>query len=141
MKLDLGAFEHNVRILRGHLGPDIHIIAVLKSDAYGHGIGPVAKRLAACDIHSFAAGSLRDARALRRAGVDTPVLMFAVPMPVGMPVLLASGLTPTVHDWNTAEAVSYAASEYGADGGPYEPRQRRVPGCPALRHLADRRRH
>ena len=37
--------------------------------------------------------------------------MFAGPLPEGMPVLLEHGLTPTVHDWTIARAVSAAAKE------------------------------
>ncbi len=83
----------------------------LKGDAYGHGIGPVAQCLARCDVHSLATGSLRDALAIREAGAELPILMFAGPLPEGMPQLLAHGLTPTVHDWTSALAVSRAATQ------------------------------
>ncbi len=42
--------------LRSRLGPDRHIIAALKGDAYGHGIGPVARCLARGDVHSLGDG-------------------------------------------------------------------------------------
>jgi alanine racemase len=111
MEIDLGALAHNVGVLRSRLGPETHIIAALKGDAYGHGIGPVAQCLARCDIHSLATGSLRDALAIREAGVELPILMFAGPLPEGMPELLAHGLTPTVHDWTSAQGVSRAATK------------------------------
>ncbi|HIM01247.1 MAG TPA: hypothetical protein EYG46_09675 [Myxococcales bacterium] len=44
-EIDLEALCHNVDLVRNHLGPDSHIIAALKGDAYGHGIGSFAKRL------------------------------------------------------------------------------------------------
>ena len=111
MEIDLGALEHNVGVLRARLGPKTHIIAALKADAYGHGIGPVAQCLARCNVHSLATGSLRDALAAREAGVDLPILMFAGPLPEGMPQLLAHGFTPTVHDWTSARAIARAASK------------------------------
>jgi alanine racemase len=111
MEIDLGALTHNVEALRSHLGPETHIIAALKADAYGHGIGPVARCLARCDVHSLATGSLRDALSIRAAGIDLPILMFAGPLPEGMPELLAHGLTPTVHDGVSARAVSDAATK------------------------------
>ncbi len=111
MEIDLGALAHNVRALRSHLGPERHIIAALKGDAYGHGIGPVARCLASLDVHSLATGSLRDAQAIRAAGVDLPILMFAGPLGEGMRPLLEHGLTPTVHDRTSAEAVSRAATK------------------------------
>ena len=110
MEIDLGALADNVRVLRSRLGPDRHIIAALKGDAYGHGIGPVARCLARGDVHSLATGSLRDAVAIREAGVELPILMFAGPLPEGMAPLLERGLTPTVHDWTSAQAISDAAT-------------------------------
>ena len=56
MEIDLGGLRHNASTLRDQLGPDKHIIAALKGDAYGHGIGPVAQSLAAAGIHSIATG-------------------------------------------------------------------------------------
>jgi alanine racemase len=109
MEIDLGALAHNVRVLRSQLGPEPRIIAALKANAYGHGIGPIARCLAGCDVHSLATGSLEDARAIREAGVDLPVLMFPGPLPEGMPRLLEGGFTPTVHDETSARAVSRAA--------------------------------
>ncbi len=111
MELDLDALTHNVAVLRRHLRPGTRIIAALKGDAYGHGIGPVARRLAACRVEAVASGSLRDALAIRAAGVDLPILMFAGPLPEGMGELLAHDLIPTVHDWSSARAVSRAAAE------------------------------
>jgi alanine racemase len=110
MEIDLGALAHNVAVLRSQLGPELRIMAALKANAYGHGIGPVARCLARCDVHSLATGSLEDAWAIRAAGVDLPVLMFPGPLPEGMHRLLEGGFTPTVHDETSARAVSRAAT-------------------------------
>ena len=110
MELDLDALAHNARTLRARLAPGTKIIAALKGDAYGHGIGPVARCLDRCGVHSLSTGSLRDAIAIREAGVKLPILMFAAPLPEGFPVLLEHGLTPTVHDLVSAEAISRAAA-------------------------------
>jgi alanine racemase len=111
IEIDLGALAHNARTLQAHLGPETKIIAALKGDAYGHGIAPVARCLAACGVHSLATGSFKDAMAIRAAGVDLPILMFAGPLPEGIPRLLEHGLTPTIHDRQSAEAVSRAAAK------------------------------
>lgn len=111
MEIDLDALSHNVELVRQHVGSKIHLIAALKGDAYGHGIGPVAQRLARAGVHSVAIGSLRDAMAIRAAGVDLPILMFGGPLPQGIPLLLKHGLTPTVHDWTSALAVSTATEK------------------------------
>ena len=88
MEIDLAALVHNVEVLRSNVAPGTRIIAALKGDAYGHGIGPVARSLAKCGVESLATGNLRDARAIRKAGVNLPILMFAGPRPEGIPALL-----------------------------------------------------
>ena len=42
-EIDLGAIAHNVRILKQHVGPGVHVMAVVKANAYGHGALPVVK--------------------------------------------------------------------------------------------------
>ena len=110
MEFDLDALKHNYRTLRARIGPEPHIIAALKGNAYGHGAAQIACCLAQFDIHSLSTGSLEDAIAIRNAGVDLPILMFGGTLPEGMPVLLEHGLTPTVYDLAGAEVVSRAAS-------------------------------
>ena len=111
MEIDLAALSHNLRVLRSRLAADTRVIAALKGDAYGHGIGPVARCLAEGGVETLATGSLRDALSIRAAGVETPILMFAGPLPEGMPALLEHGFTPTVHDWTSARAISAAAKQ------------------------------
>jgi alanine racemase len=52
------------------------IMAVLKCNAYGHGLVGIAKFLEELPVHSLAVGKLSEAIALRRAGVMCPVLNF-----------------------------------------------------------------
>ncbi len=111
MEIDLDALVHNYLTLRAKVGPEPHIIAALKANAYGHGIGAVARCLAQFDVHSLATGSFEDAQAIRAAGVELPILMFGGALPEGMATLLEHGLTPTIYDRAGAEAVSNAARE------------------------------
>ncbi|WP_084604423.1 alanine racemase [Desulfonatronum thioautotrophicum] len=60
--VDLGAIQNNFRLLRS-LGTAL--IVVVKSDAYGHGLLPVARSLEACGAESFAVGTVAEAVRLR----------------------------------------------------------------------------
>ncbi len=70
MEFNLGALMPNYRTLRAQIGPEPHIIPALKGNAYGHGVGPIARCLAEFDVHSLSTGSLQDALAIREAGID-----------------------------------------------------------------------
>ena len=56
------------------LAPDCRVIAVIKANAYGHGLVPVARALAASD--AFAVARLEEGLALRDAGFDQRVLLL-----------------------------------------------------------------
>ncbi len=109
IEIDLQALSSNYERTRSLVGPDSHIIAALKGNAYGHGIELIARCLSEYDIHAFGAGSYADAQAIQHVS-RTPVLMFGGPLPPGIPSLLASGVTPTIYNMQLAEAVSSAAN-------------------------------
>ncbi len=71
--ISLDAIRHNFATLRAQVG-DARIMAVVKADAYGHGLVPVARALPQADI--FAVASLEEAVELRQAGIDQRILML-----------------------------------------------------------------
>lgn len=107
--IDLGALEHNYREVARRVGTDVKVIASIKADAYGHGAVACARRLAEAGADALATGDVAEAIAMRDAGIRTPILVFGSFLPQDVPSLLARELTPTVYNWETAEAVSRAA--------------------------------
>ena len=71
--VDLSALRHNLQQVR-EAAPQQQLIAVIKADAYGHGIVPVAQTLADADV--FGVACLEEALSLREAGIDKPVLLL-----------------------------------------------------------------
>lgn len=108
--IDLDALAHNVREIRRLAGRPVAIVASVKANAYGHGIVPVARRLAAEDVEVLATGAFADAVAMREAGVTTPILMMGGALPEAVPDLVARGLMPTVHNRELAEAAAAVAA-------------------------------
>lgn len=74
IKLNLGHLQHNYALLKQR-APASQVFAVVKSDAYGHGLLNIAKALPAAD--GFALIQLEDAIALRNAGIAQPILLMA----------------------------------------------------------------
>ena len=70
----LGALEHNLEVLR-NAAPGARIMAVIKANAYGHGLVPVAHHLDAAD--SLAVARLPEAQLLRESGIDKPIVLLA----------------------------------------------------------------
>ena len=71
--IDSAALRSNLQTLR-RLAPRSRIAAVVKTNAYGHGLVPAARALAAAD--AFAVARIEEAIALRAAGIAQPILLL-----------------------------------------------------------------
>lgn len=70
----LDALSHNLANIRAGL-PGACVMAVVKANAYGHGLDDVARELR--DVNAFGVARLTEAHAIRGAGVDTPVVLLS----------------------------------------------------------------
>ena len=87
--VDLGAIEHNVRVLREHAGP-AQLMAVVKADGYGHGATRVARAALAAGAAELGVATVDEALALRADGITAPVLAWLHPPGLDFaPALLA----------------------------------------------------
>ena len=74
IKLNLDHLHHNYALLKQR-APAAQVLAVVKSDAYGHGLLNIARGLPEAD--GFALIQLEDAITLRNAGIAQPILLLA----------------------------------------------------------------
>ncbi len=72
-RISVGAMAHNLRMARSHAG-SARVFAVVKANAYGHGLSRARRALAAAD--GFAVLTLEEAANLRQMGVDQPILLL-----------------------------------------------------------------
>jgi alanine racemase len=71
--IDTAALRHNLGTIRAY-APGAKVMAVVKANAYGHGL--VSTALALADADSFAVARLEEGIALRAAGVRTPIVLL-----------------------------------------------------------------
>jgi alanine racemase len=71
--IDTGALRHNLEVIR-RLAPKSRVMAVIKANAYGHGLIAVARALGAAD--AFAVARVDEGLALREAGIKTPIVLL-----------------------------------------------------------------
>ena len=74
IRVDLGALRHNLDAIRDHTG--VPVLGVVKANAYGHGLLPVARHLEACGIAQLGVAFVEEGIALRRAGIKSPILVM-----------------------------------------------------------------
>jgi alanine racemase len=102
-----GALAHNLEVARRHAGV-AKLWAVIKANAYGHGLLRAARALAAAD--GFAVLDFEEAIALRSAGVRKPLLMLeGFFKPQDVPLLAEHGLTPVIHNLEQVEMLEKSA--------------------------------
>jgi alanine racemase len=99
LTIDLGAIVRNARNLAALVAP-ARLAAVVKADAYGHGLVPVARALAP-HVDRFCVYALEDAVALRDAGLETPIHVLG-PVPASdLDVAHAADVALTLWDDGT----------------------------------------
>ncbi|MEI6107133.1 MAG: alanine racemase [Opitutae bacterium] len=81
VEIDLAALERNLLLIRASLPPHIKYVAVVKADAYGHGLPHVAARLMHAGADLFAVANLAEAMTLRELSSDWPVLLLSPVLP------------------------------------------------------------
>ncbi|KAA9381792.1 alanine racemase [Microbispora cellulosiformans] len=76
-RVDLSAIRHNVRLLAERAG-GAETMAVVKADAYGHGLVPVANACLEAGAARLGTAFVREALALREAGITAPVMSWLI---------------------------------------------------------------
>lgn len=110
--IDLGAIRDNVAELDRRAG-DAGVIAVIKADAYGHGLIPSARAALAGGARYLAVAQLAEALSLRAAGVTAPLLTWLFAPGDDLTEAARAGITLSAGAPWAIEAVGAAARETG----------------------------
>ncbi|MFT3931289.1 MAG: alanine racemase [Spongiibacteraceae bacterium] len=108
--IDLSAIRHNLAVVR-KLCPHSKVMAMIKADAYGHGILPVAKALTAAD--GFAVARLDEALQLRRAGIEQRILLLGTLLDSDELHLCSKlNIDVTAHDAESVQLIDIVAAQH-----------------------------
>lgn len=95
--VDLDALHENINSLKINMNPKAKMIAVIKTDAYGHGAIPIAWEMEPLSVvHGFAVATVEEAIQLRKAGIEKPILILGYTFPYSYPFIAEYDLCPTV---------------------------------------------
>ncbi|HFQ81231.1 MAG TPA: alanine racemase [Desulfobacterales bacterium] len=107
VSINLTALRHNFQLVKKMAGPDTTVLTMVKSDAYGHGLVPVAESLSAAGAGYFGVASPEEGVSLRRAGLKGTILVLLGS--VEAEPLIDYNLTPVVFELENIRALSAAA--------------------------------
>ena len=108
-EINLDALEHNIREIRKITNPNAQIMAVVKADAYGHGVAKCAEVLLKNGADRFAVATLNEAIELRRLFSDVPILILGSSLESEADELVKNDITPNVYLTEFAKALSDSA--------------------------------
>jgi alanine racemase len=112
-EINLNAMADNYRALTSLLSPSSagypRILPVVKADAYGHGMIPVARALAAAGVTMFAVGLVEEGIALRQAGISQSILVLATVWPGLEPAAIKNDLILAIDTPESVRRLEMAA--------------------------------
>jgi alanine racemase len=111
IRIDLDALSHNLQALQRHAG--VPVMGIVKANAYGHGLVPVALHLQAQGIAQLGVAFVEEGIALRRAGITVPILVLGGIHAPQVTQFLAHGLEVTVSSIDKLKQVEHAAESIG----------------------------
>ena len=143
VQVDLSRIARNLQTVRDQIGPSVGVMAVLKANAYGHGLVPVARHLEASALDAIGVAYLEEGVLLRRAGVRIPILVLGGIVDDQIPAFIETELSrppsPAKPEpssapppaWMSARCTSSSTPAWGGSAcdGPVLPRCCRSAAC------------
>jgi len=103
-EINLDIFRSNYLAIQKAVQP-AGVLAVVKADAYGHGAIVLARELQQLGIERFGTATALEAIELRKAGIQTPVVVLSGLTVSQLPLLLQYDLIPAVYDFEFLQAL------------------------------------
>lgn len=110
-EIDLGAIATNIRSCCKYTGTQI--MAVVKANAYGHGLAPIAHESVRSGASWLGMARSDEALELRREGLNGPILLLGYTPPCQYEEVIANRVSLTVWDFDQLQAASAAAATIG----------------------------
>ena len=112
VEVALARLAENFRAIQAAVAPAA-VMPILKANAYGHGLVPVARHLASLGVGSFGVAFLEEAVALREAGIAAPILVMGGIFGDQIPIFLRHGLTLTASSIDKLKQIDETAGRLG----------------------------
>jgi alanine racemase len=112
VEVSLARLAENFRAIQAAVAPAA-VMPIVKANAYGHGLVPVARHLASLGARSLGVAFLEEAVALREAGIAVPILVMGGIFGDQIPIFLRHGLTLTASSVDKLKQIDEIAGRVG----------------------------
>ncbi|MEM1441713.1 MAG: alanine racemase, partial [Verrucomicrobiota bacterium] len=114
-EIDLEALRENARTCSNLAGQSCRIMAIVKADAYGHGLEKVVTALAD-EVDWFGVANVKEAQRTRIAAAsEIPVLILSPPTPIEIEAIVSGQFSASISSLEEVEAFAMAAGRLGID--------------------------
>lgn len=114
VEVNLDDIVENLENMKKNIASDTRILAVIKTDGYGHGGIPIARHIESLDfLFGFAVATAEEAFELREAGIKKPILVLSYTFPYAYERLIREDIRITVFRKDTLEELQSAAEKIG----------------------------
>lgn len=118
LEIDLGAIEGNYRAIEGRIAGRAQIAAVVKANAYGHGLTEVAGRLVTAGASSLAVSNASEAEELRDSGLASiPIIVMGGSTEDELRLAARIGASPAIYGIDDLRALNREAARVGCSVG------------------------
>lgn len=107
--VNLSHYAHNIAVIRQMAGAQTRVIAIVKANAYGHGMLPMARKALESGAAMLGVATVDEGVALREAGIIAPILVLFQPCRDALGSAIAHELTLMISDSETANHLGDAA--------------------------------
>ena len=109
VSIDASALQANFKLLQQRVGKDVRVMAMVKADAYGHGMVQAAVNFARAGCDAFGVAELQEGVSLRRAGIQGQIFVLLGFQISQEQLFFDYDLTPVIFDYQATERLSQAA--------------------------------
>jgi alanine racemase len=113
VEIDGRALRHNLKVIRGLIPRTTKVLAVVKANAYGHGLVPTAREFEALGVDWLGVANVAEGMSLRHGGVTRPILLLSATLPAEMADAVQHRLTLTLSSVEEARALAAVARVTG----------------------------
>lgn len=114
IELSRQAYRHNLATFRQLIGPRCRLMAVVKANAYGHGLAPIASLAAETGVDALGVNSIDEGAVIRQLGIRLPVVVLGYTPTSRLEQTLQLGLEPVLYNPESLHGLQAAARNGGA---------------------------
>lgn len=107
-EINIDAIRHNLKVILSRCDPEIHIVGIVKADAYGHGAVMIAQELTKLGVQYLGVSNLDEGIELRTSGITAPIILLGPAEPHEFSKLMEFNIYPTIISFAYAKEIAEA---------------------------------